>query len=271
LRLPIHILPWSWVPLRSVPTSGPNCIPGPLRVPSGLPLGPSSGPPCGSPIGFSLGSPPGRRSSRSPAISGPGLALERPGFWHPSSASGTSARISPASTPGPDTLGIWLPFRAPQGRRCRLFCACWCPAGVFHPATLLGFEASAVSPARPAATGRPCRSALVPLPGLHGVPSLGRAVPVTSFRLAAVAFPTPSPLCLLWAPLPRRSPRGPVTVLTLGRLQGFEPSARSFATPRDIPPSAGQVRSCPFPSWGLFLPRRNRALRPSSPLEVSRR
>jgi hypothetical protein len=45
--------------------------------------------------------------------------LERPGFSYPFSASGTSACISPASTPGPGTLGIWLPFRAPQGRRCR--------------------------------------------------------------------------------------------------------------------------------------------------------
>jgi hypothetical protein len=89
---PCPILPWTWSRFGAYA----HPVPTAFRFPRG-----------------------GCRWSRYPAIPGPGPALEHPGFSHPFSASGTSACISPASTPGPSTLGIWLPFRAPQGRRYR--------------------------------------------------------------------------------------------------------------------------------------------------------
>lgn len=160
----------------------------------------------------------------------------------PFSAYSTFGRISPGFTPEPHTLRIWLPVRVLQ-----VDVTVALPSGTLPAfSSQQRFWDSGLQrvPPRSSRFASPRRfypPAVFPTFADFPLVSGGSCY---QHHFATLTFLTPSPLSALQGPLPL----GPVPALASDQLQGFEPLARSLTQPPDIPPSAGQIRSCPFAS-----------------------
>lgn len=156
-------------------------------------------------------------------------------------------------TPG----GFDYPFRCCD---CTLpLLALRCLARLFQLAAFMGFRTSAGSPA-----SQP--------PGV-----IRRTMPSCRYPVLAVFLPehpalSPAPSTTMAFPTPTLfNVTGPFASWASSRLNirptsGLLAAGRSLTFPRGISPSDGQIRSCPFPSWGFLLSRGFSTLRHFVPL-----